>query len=128
MVKSKIESTNVGKSLLRRAGNSLKFLFEEVAASSTLKPGDILQVDAPAALGCSKLFFIECLPWDGVGGQSVQVRSKVGWYSVGKWLEISNKMILGLKISVSLPCRFYFSTWKHSSDTKSFSLDTMKLF
>ncbi|KAE8279183.1 Poly [ADP-ribose] polymerase 15 [Larimichthys crocea] len=32
-------------------------------------------VDAPSSLGCSKLFFIECLPWDGVRGQSVQALS-----------------------------------------------------
>lgn len=82
MVKCKIESANVGKRLLRKAGKSLKLLFNEVAASSTLKPGDILQVDAPASLSCNKIVFIECLPWDGVGGKSVQVRSKLGWYYI----------------------------------------------
>lgn len=79
MIKRKIESTSVGKHLLRKAGNSVKLLFNK-AASSTLKPGDILQVDAPATLSCCKIVFIECLPWDGVRGRSVQVRSKLGWY------------------------------------------------
>lgn len=74
MFRCQLTSTNIGKSLLRRAGNQLKFLFDIMAARFTLNPGDVLQVDAPPSLCCSKLFFIECLPWDGVSGQSVQVR------------------------------------------------------
>ncbi|KAE8279190.1 Poly [ADP-ribose] polymerase 14 [Larimichthys crocea] len=45
--------------------------------SLEIKLGSLVdeQVDAPSSLGCSKLFFIECLPWDGVRGQSVQALS-----------------------------------------------------
>lgn len=74
MIRCQLTSTNIGKSLLRRAGNNLKFMFDTMAARFTLVPGGVLQVDAPPSLSCSKLFFIECLPWDGVRGQSVQVR------------------------------------------------------
>lgn len=78
LIEPKIGSTHIGKSLLDKAGNkrekqSLKSLFNKVAARLTFNPGDVLQVDAPAFLNCSKLFFIKCLPWDGVSGQSVQV-------------------------------------------------------
>lgn len=74
MFRCQLTSTKIGISLLRRAGNNLKFMFDVMAARFTHNPGDILQVDAPPSLCCSKLFFIECLPWDGVRGQSVQVR------------------------------------------------------
>lgn len=78
LVEVNIESSDIGKSLLDKAGNkgekkSFKSLFDKVALSFTFNPGDILQVDAPAFLNCSKLFFIKCLPWDGVSGPSVQV-------------------------------------------------------
>lgn len=78
LVKDNIESTDIGKSLLDKAGNkrekqSLKFLFDKMALRFTFDPGDILQVDAPAFLNCSKLFFIKCLQWDGVSGLGVQV-------------------------------------------------------
>ncbi|XP_034424676.1 protein mono-ADP-ribosyltransferase PARP14-like [Hippoglossus hippoglossus] len=71
MLHKKLTSTKVGKNLLTKAGNTLQSNFD-AAANCTVSPGDVLQVAAPASLGCNKLFFIECLPWDGVGGQSVQ--------------------------------------------------------
>lgn len=75
MVNKNMTSTNIGKSLLRKAGSTLTAKFESVAAKSVLVPGDVLQVDGPPSLGCSKVFFIECLPWDTVRGKSVQVKS-----------------------------------------------------
>ncbi|KAI3375716.1 hypothetical protein L3Q82_004024 [Scortum barcoo] len=72
MLNKQLNSTKIGKCLLKRAGKAIKSMFDLVAANSSLVPGDVLQVDAPPSLGCSKLFFIECLPWDGVRGQSVQ--------------------------------------------------------
>ncbi|XP_053199088.1 protein mono-ADP-ribosyltransferase PARP14-like [Scomber japonicus] len=72
MLNKKLTATNIGKCLLSKAGNTIKSKFESVAANCTLRPGDVLQVDGPPSLGCSKIFFIECLPWDGVRGQSVQ--------------------------------------------------------
>lgn len=74
MLNRQLTSTNIGKCLLNKAGNAIKSKFDFMAANCTLVPGDVLQVDAPPSLGCSKLFFIECLPWDGVRGQSVQVK------------------------------------------------------
>ena len=74
MLNKKLTATNIGKCLLSKAGNTIKSKFESVAANCTLRPGDVLQVDGPPSLGCSKIFFIECLPWDGVRGQSVQVK------------------------------------------------------
>ncbi|XP_037614203.1 protein mono-ADP-ribosyltransferase PARP14-like [Sebastes umbrosus] len=72
MLNRQLTSTNIGKCLLKKAGNAIKSKFDSVAANCTVAPGDVLQVDAPPSLGCSKLFFIECLPWDGVRGKSVQ--------------------------------------------------------
>lgn len=74
ILKRQLTSTQIGKCLLNKAGNALQSKFDAMAAGCTLAPGDVLQVDAPPSLGCSKLFFIECLPWDGIRGQSVQVR------------------------------------------------------
>ncbi|KAF3837191.1 hypothetical protein F7725_004655 [Dissostichus mawsoni] len=72
MLNKNLTSTKIGKHLFQKAGNAIKSKFDSVAANCTVAPGDVLQVDAPPSLGCSKLFFIECLPWDGVRGQSVK--------------------------------------------------------
>ncbi|XP_029943877.1 protein mono-ADP-ribosyltransferase PARP14-like isoform X2 [Salarias fasciatus] len=72
MVNIRLTSTKIGNCLLKKAGNALKSKFDSLALNCRLAPGDILQVDGPPSLGCSKIFFIECLPWDGVGGMSVQ--------------------------------------------------------
>nr|XP_023010512.2 poly [ADP-ribose] polymerase 14 [Maylandia zebra] len=72
MLNKQLTSTNIGNSLLAKAGNVLKLKFDSVLASCALAPGDVQLVDAPPSLGCSKIFFIECLPWDGVRGKSVQ--------------------------------------------------------
>lgn len=74
MLNKKLTSTTMGKGLLSKAGDVIKTNFDLMAAKCTLTPGDVLQVDGPPSLGCSKLFFIECLPWDGIRGQSVQVK------------------------------------------------------
>eukprot|EP00064_Thunnus_orientalis_P011424 superscaffoldBa00001651_g11455 len=72
MLNRKLNSTKIGKCLLSKAGNTIMSKFDSMAANCTLRPGDVLQIDGPPSLGCSKIFFIECLPWDGVRGQSVQ--------------------------------------------------------
>ncbi|KAK1889991.1 Protein mono-ADP-ribosyltransferase PARP14 [Dissostichus eleginoides] len=72
MLNKNLTSTKIGKHLFQKAGNAIKSKFDSVAANCTVAPGDVLQVAAPPTLGCSKLFFIECLPWDGVRGQSVK--------------------------------------------------------
>ncbi|KAJ4949537.1 hypothetical protein JOQ06_021048 [Pogonophryne albipinna] len=73
MINKNLTSTKIGNSLFQKAGNAIKSKFDSVAAIiCNVAPGDVLQVDAPQSLGCSKLFFIECLPWDGVRGQSVK--------------------------------------------------------
>ncbi|RVE60398.1 hypothetical protein OJAV_G00180600 [Oryzias javanicus] len=76
IVKNQLNSNNISKSLLRKGGSTLQSQFEATAANRVLLPGEVLQVPAPPSLGCTKIFFIECLPWDGVGGQSVQALSK----------------------------------------------------
>ncbi|XP_035531363.1 protein mono-ADP-ribosyltransferase PARP14-like [Morone saxatilis] len=75
MLNKQLKSTNIGKCLLKKAGNAIKSNFDSVAANCTVAPGDVLQVAGPPSLGCTKLFFIECLPWDGFRGQSVQALS-----------------------------------------------------
>ncbi|XP_069028357.1 protein mono-ADP-ribosyltransferase PARP14-like isoform X1 [Embiotoca jacksoni] len=72
MVNKQLTSTNIGASLSKKAGHTLKAKFVTAAATGTFVPRDVLQVDAPPSLGCSKIFFIECLPWDGVRGRSMQ--------------------------------------------------------
>ncbi|XP_047453540.1 protein mono-ADP-ribosyltransferase PARP14-like [Mugil cephalus] len=72
MLNKQLTSTNVGTCLLNKAGNAVKSRFDSVVANHTLAPGDVMQVDAPPSLGCTKIFFIECLPWDGLRGNSAQ--------------------------------------------------------
>ncbi|XP_055358541.1 protein mono-ADP-ribosyltransferase PARP14-like isoform X2 [Betta splendens] len=74
MLNKNLTSTKIGKCLSVKvvAGTTIRNNFHLMAAKCTLQPGDVMQVDAPTSLGCSKIFFIECLPWDGVRGQSVQ--------------------------------------------------------
>lgn len=74
MVSKKLTSTKVGKCLLKKAGNQLQKVFHLIARKWTLSAGNVMVVDAPPALSCSKIFFIECLPWDGVDGLSMQVK------------------------------------------------------
>ncbi|XP_072232472.1 protein mono-ADP-ribosyltransferase PARP14 [Leuresthes tenuis] len=76
MLNKQLISTKVGTSLLNKGGNAVQSRFDSMAATRTLAPGDVLQVDGPPSLGCSKIFFIECLPWDGVRGNSVQALDK----------------------------------------------------
>ncbi|XP_026209254.1 uncharacterized protein LOC113157845 isoform X2 [Anabas testudineus] len=72
MVNRKLTSTKIGKSLLQRAGNTMQRHFDLMAGNGTHCAGDVMQVDAPPSVGCSKILFIECLPWDGNKGKSVQ--------------------------------------------------------
>lgn len=76
MIKKQLNSTKIGKCLLSKGGNAIKSKFDSAAANYILGTGDVLQVDAPPSLGFSKVFFIECSPWDGVRGNSVQALSK----------------------------------------------------
>ncbi|XP_032439354.1 protein mono-ADP-ribosyltransferase PARP14-like isoform X3 [Xiphophorus hellerii] len=71
-----LSSTNIGKSLLRKGGDVVESKFDLLAANSSLNPGDVLEVGASASLGCSKIFCMECLAWDGVGGRGVQALSR----------------------------------------------------
>ncbi|XP_019208958.1 poly [ADP-ribose] polymerase 14 isoform X6 [Oreochromis niloticus] len=96
MLNKQLTSTNIGKSLLSKAGNILKFNFDSVLASCAIAPGDVQLVDAPPSLGCSKIFFIECLPWDGVRGKSVQALGN----GLKRCLELCAQQNLG---SVAIP-------------------------
>ncbi|XP_014267978.3 protein mono-ADP-ribosyltransferase PARP14 [Maylandia zebra] len=96
MLNKQLTSTNIGKSLLAKAGNVLKLKFDSVLASCAITPGDVQLVDAPPSLGCSKIFFIECLPWDGVRGKSVQALGN----GLQKCLELCVRQNFG---SVAIP-------------------------
>ena len=74
MLNKNLTSTKVGNALLRKGGSSVTSAFDSVHC--TVAPGDVMQVLGPSSLGCSKIFFIECLCWDGVRGNSVQVKFK----------------------------------------------------
>ncbi|KAM3590465.1 uncharacterized protein V6R79_010317 [Siganus canaliculatus] len=76
MLNRQINSTNIGNCLVKKGGGAMTSNFNLMASYSFLGPGDVLQVDAPLSLNCSKLFFIECLPWDGVRGKSGQALSQ----------------------------------------------------
>ncbi|XP_008284617.1 uncharacterized protein LOC103360591 [Stegastes partitus] len=93
MVSRKLTSTKIGKCLLSKGRSKFQNNFDKVAGKWTLTAGNVMQLDAPSSLGCSKIFFIECLPWDGVRGRSMQVLGnglkrcldlcvKQGWCSV----------------------------------------------
>uniref|UniRef100_UPI0009B3C6CB poly [ADP-ribose] polymerase 14-like isoform X1 n=1 Tax=Monopterus albus TaxID=43700 RepID=UPI0009B3C6CB len=72
MINKKLTSTKIGADLLRKAGDAVRINFDQMAARCNVVPGDVLEVDGSRSLSCSKIYFIECLPWDGVRGQSVQ--------------------------------------------------------
>ncbi|KAG7241534.1 hypothetical protein INR49_025439, partial [Caranx melampygus] len=75
MLNKQLASTKIGKHLLKKAGSRIMIDFTLMTAKHTFKAGDVLQIDASQSLGCSKLFFIECLPWDEIRGESVQALS-----------------------------------------------------
>ncbi len=62
MILANMTSTLIGSSLLNKAGQQLQTNFNNAKRNQTLKPGDVLEVDATPALGCSKVFFMECAP------------------------------------------------------------------
>ncbi|MCI4377156.1 hypothetical protein PGIGA_G00200530, partial [Pangasianodon gigas] len=64
MLNTNLTSTNVGKSLLNKAGQQFKSNFDAAKGRCRITPGDVLEVDG-APLGCNKVFFIECVPWIG---------------------------------------------------------------
>nr|XP_015801932.2 protein mono-ADP-ribosyltransferase PARP14 isoform X1 [Nothobranchius furzeri] len=72
MLNQQLASTNIGTCLLQKGGSIIQSNFNSKAAICTLVPGDILEVDASSSLRCSKIFFIECMPWDGFTEGSVQ--------------------------------------------------------
>ena len=73
MISKELTSTKVGKGLLEKGGPEMQKNFDLMAKKGSFSAGSVMIVDAPSSLGCSKIFFIECLPWDGVSGRSVQV-------------------------------------------------------
>ncbi|XP_056225852.1 protein mono-ADP-ribosyltransferase PARP14-like [Seriola aureovittata] len=75
MLNRHLASTKIGQCLLSKAGSRIMINFALMATKHTFRPGDVLQIDGPPSLDCSKLFFIECLPWDGVRGKSLQALS-----------------------------------------------------
>lgn len=62
MIKTQLTSTTVGSCLLKKGGQPFQTNFNNAKGQSTLTPGDVLEVDGTPTLGCSKVFFIECVP------------------------------------------------------------------
>ncbi|XP_073764126.1 protein mono-ADP-ribosyltransferase PARP14 isoform X2 [Danio rerio] len=62
MVNTNMTSTLIGSSLLNKAGQQLQTNFNTAKGNRTLKSGEVLEVDAPQGLGCSKVLFLECAP------------------------------------------------------------------
>ncbi|XP_050970591.1 protein mono-ADP-ribosyltransferase PARP14 [Labeo rohita] len=62
MIQTNMTSTLIGSSLLNKGGQQLQNNFNNAKGNHTLKPGEVLEVNATPALGCSKVFFIECAP------------------------------------------------------------------
>ncbi|XP_059357245.1 uncharacterized protein LOC132096101 [Carassius carassius] len=62
MIQTNMTSTLIGSSLLNKAGQQLQNNFNNAKGKNKLKPGEVLEVDATPALGCSKVFFVECAP------------------------------------------------------------------
>lgn len=76
MINTNMTSTLIGSSLLKKAGQQLQTNFNSAKGKRTLTPGDVLQVNGTPALGCSKVFFIECVP-KGKNHNSEQVRGSM---------------------------------------------------
>ncbi|XP_051991394.1 protein mono-ADP-ribosyltransferase PARP14-like [Xyrauchen texanus] len=75
MIKMNLTSTMVGSCLLQKAGQQLQSNFNSAKGQRTLTPGDVLEVDGTPTLGCSKIFFMECVPKGGINynsGQALQ--------------------------------------------------------
>ncbi|XP_016119894.1 uncharacterized protein, partial [Sinocyclocheilus grahami] len=62
MIQTNMTSTLIGSSLLNKAGQQLQNNFNNAKGKHKLKPGEVLEVDATPALGCSMVFFVECAP------------------------------------------------------------------
>ncbi|KAM8882173.1 protein mono-ADP-ribosyltransferase PARP14-like isoform 2-T2 [Synchiropus picturatus] len=67
-----LTSTKIGQCLLTKAGQMIKSKFDLTAAGCGSAAGSVMQINAPALLRCSKIFFIECVRWDGASGHSVK--------------------------------------------------------
>ncbi|XP_062372730.1 protein mono-ADP-ribosyltransferase PARP14-like [Sardina pilchardus] len=71
MVKANLLSMKIGQALAKTGGDRLKRNFSQsVRSQRNIEPGDILQVDGTSTLGCQKIIFVECLPWDAASGGS----------------------------------------------------------
>ncbi|KAI7813959.1 hypothetical protein IRJ41_005119 [Triplophysa rosa] len=62
MIKTNLTSTMVGSCLLKKGGQRFQTNFNNAKGQRTLTPGDVLEVDGTLTLGCSEVFFIECVP------------------------------------------------------------------
>ncbi|RXN19007.1 poly [ADP-ribose] polymerase 14-like protein [Labeo rohita] len=95
MIQTNMTSTLIGSSLLNKGGQQLQNNFNNAKGRHTLKPGDVLEVDATRALGCSKVFFIECAP---KGNKHISEKALSS--GLGRVFELCEQNSLG---SVALP-------------------------
>ncbi|XP_016415475.1 uncharacterized protein LOC107745958 [Sinocyclocheilus rhinocerous] len=76
MIQTNMTSTLIGSSLLNKAGQQLQNNFNNAKGKHKLKPGEVLEVDATPALGCSMVFFVECAP---KGNKHKSEKNKSNW-------------------------------------------------
>ncbi|XP_028822095.1 protein mono-ADP-ribosyltransferase PARP14-like [Denticeps clupeoides] len=75
MLNTELHSTAIGKALAAKGGDPFQQNFKcSKGGAGDLHPGDVLEVDGTVAMGCRKVFFIQCLPWDlrGSGEQALR--------------------------------------------------------
>ncbi|KAG5261066.1 hypothetical protein AALO_G00299610 [Alosa alosa] len=71
MVKANLLSLKIGQALAKTGGDQLKRNFSQsIRFQKNVEPGDIFQVEGTSTLGCQKIIFVECLPWNATSGSS----------------------------------------------------------
>ncbi|XP_076144471.1 protein mono-ADP-ribosyltransferase PARP14-like [Alosa pseudoharengus] len=110
MMKKTLTATRIGNAFAQKAGDQFQRNFDRSRkCQNSLKPGDVLEVDGTSALGCQKVFFIECLPWDALKGNS----EKALRYGLKRTLELCEHHafssmafpIIGPGLVLSIPAR-----------------------
>lgn len=78
MLNTQPTSTKIGSCVMKKAGRTMTANFNLLAGRRNLSAGEVLQVDGTQSLIASKVFFIECLLWDGARGESLKVNRTHG--------------------------------------------------
>ncbi|KAK2899907.1 hypothetical protein Q8A73_013036 [Channa argus] len=103
-INRKLTATKIGKCLLRQSGDTMQKNFDLMAGKGILSPGYLMQVNSPPSLGCSRIFFIECLPLDGVKGRSMQVKGCLELCVQQCWISVAFPVI-GPGVALKYPMK-----------------------